>query len=90
MSQERSDIKRTDSIEEVDFIANSVSKSLPMPEEWTMSEFKQKEISGVLSPEPLLQADKTRFVLFPIKQPDVSDFDILLSEYLDLIMHVRE
>ena len=67
-----SEIKRTDSIDEVDFIAMSVSKSLPVPEEWSMSEFKQKELSGVLSAEPLLQADKTRFVLFPIKQPDVS------------------
>lgn len=36
-----------------------------------MSEFRQKEISGLLKPEPLLQEDKSRFVLFPIKQPDI-------------------
>ena len=34
--------------------------------------FKIKEMEGKLEPEPLLQEDKTRFVLFPIKQPDVS------------------
>ena len=39
-----------------------------------ISEFRQKEISGLLKPEPLLQEDKSRFVLFPIKQPDVRVF----------------
>ena len=37
------------------------------------SEFKVKEMLGELLPEPLLVEDKTRFVLFPIKQPDIWD-----------------
>ena len=36
------------------------------------TEYKLQELNGDLAPEPLLQEDKTRFVLFPIKQPDVS------------------
>ena len=36
------------------------------------TEYKLQELKGDLAPEPLLQEDKTRFVLFPIKQPDVS------------------
>ena len=35
------------------------------------SEFKLAELAGNMEPEPLLQEDKTRFVLFPIKQPDI-------------------
>jgi hypothetical protein len=61
-----------DSIPDVDFIAQitedirleELSASLP-------SEFKIKEMSGALKPEPLLVEDKTRFVLFPIKNNDV-------------------
>jgi ribonucleotide reductase beta subunit family protein with ferritin-like domain len=33
--------------------------------------FKLKEMNGELEDEPLLVEDKTRFVLFPIKQPDI-------------------
>lgn len=28
-------------------------------------------MNGEMVPEPMLQEDKARFVLFPIKQPDV-------------------
>jgi ribonucleoside-diphosphate reductase subunit M2 len=35
--------------------------------------FKVREANGELAPEPLLQEDKTRFVLFPIKQPEIWD-----------------
>ncbi len=34
--------------------------------------FKKLELEGKLLPEPLLTADKSRFVLFPIKHTDVS------------------
>ena len=39
----------------------------------SVTEFKKKEMNGELQPEPLLMEDKTRFVLFPIKHPDVSE-----------------
>lgn len=35
------------------------------------SAFKQKEMNGEFLPEPLLQEDKTRYVLFPIKHTDI-------------------
>jgi hypothetical protein len=38
-----------------------------------VSEFKLKELRGELLPEPLLQEDKNRFVLFPIKHDDVNN-----------------
>jgi hypothetical protein len=43
-----------------------------------VSDFKLKEKSGLLLPEPLLMEDKSRFVLFPIKHTDVSVYDVLL------------
>jgi hypothetical protein len=36
-----------------------------------ITEFKRLENSGRLLPEPLLLGDKSRFVLFPIKHPEV-------------------
>ena len=36
------------------------------------TEYKLHELDGKLLPEPLLIEDPTRFVLFPIKNPDVS------------------
>ena len=35
------------------------------------SAFRLKEMQGELLPEPLLVEDKRRFVLFPIKQPEI-------------------
>ena len=40
----------------------------------SVSEFRLREKSGQFQPEPLLVADKSRFVLFPIKHTDVSGF----------------
>jgi hypothetical protein len=40
-----------------------------------MTEFKRKELNGEFAPEPMLQEDKTRFVLFPIKHADVSSYN---------------
>lgn len=37
-----------------------------------LTDFKRLENTGRLLPEPLLLADKNRFVLFPIKHNDVS------------------
>ena len=47
--------------------------SCDMAELYRPTAFKIKEMKGKLAPEPLLQEDKTRFVLFPIKQPDIWD-----------------
>jgi hypothetical protein len=67
------------SIPEVSFIMDLVSKELSALDVMNQpSEFKLKEMSGELIPEPLLAEDKGRFVLFPIKQPEVS----LLSLFL--------
>jgi len=38
-----------------------------------VTEFKAREMSGKMLPEPLLIEDKSRFVLFPIKHPDVKN-----------------
>ena len=37
-----------------------------------ITDFRRKENEGLMEPEPLLIADKSRFVLFPIKHTDVS------------------
>ena len=59
-----------DSLPDAEFLCpNHIMKLLDQP---TESEFKKMEDSGLLQPEPLLLEDKSRFVLFPIKHPDVS------------------
>ena len=63
-----------DSIPDVDFVVQAledldvIDLQINSP-----SEFKIKEKNGLLLPEPLLQEDKSRFVLFPIKHNDVRD-----------------
>lgn len=60
----------SDSIPDVAFIAKDsilTSDVAPGP-----SLHKLKELNGELAPEPLLVADKSRFVLFPIRNNDVS------------------
>ena len=73
---EESKVPRTgsyDSIVSVDFLSQELeTQNLDSNEEPVISEHKRKEMNGELLPEPLLMEDKTRFVLFPIKQPDVS------------------
>lgn len=59
-----------DSIPEVEFIKDALSEECRNVEPY-ISEFKKKELNGELLPEPLLVEDKSRFVLFPIKHPDV-------------------
>lgn len=50
-----------------------INKELtPLQEVNKPSDFKLKEMNGELLQEPLLAEDKSRFVLFPIKYPDVS------------------
>ena len=59
-----------DSFPDADFLTykdESESQATSVP-----SEFKVKEMKGLLKPEPLLISDKTRFVLFPIKHNDVN------------------
>lgn len=41
------------------------------PGEDKISIFRQREMNGENKPEPLLTQDTARFVLFPIKQPEV-------------------
>ena len=58
-----------DSIPDIDFLDKSFeeeSETLTEP-----TQFKLAEMDGSMEPEPLLQEDKSRFVLFPIKQPDI-------------------
>lgn len=65
-----------DSIPDAGFVSDMIhshSKQIIGPAS-LVSEFKMKELNGELLPEPLLQEDKTRFVLFPIKHNDVSSF----------------
>jgi hypothetical protein len=64
-----------DSIPEVDFLQRMVAQELSAIETQMISEFKLKEKNGELLPEPLLTEDKSRFVLFPIQNPDVSAID---------------
>ena len=66
-----------DSIPEVDFINELVRGDIEKLDKELISAFKLMEMNGELKPEPLLIEDKSRFVLFPIKQPDVS---ILISK----------
>jgi hypothetical protein len=54
-------------------------KDLLPGEQPEMTDFRRLEKTGTLLPEPLLMAEKSRFVLFPIKHNDVSFFDLLLS-----------
>lgn len=61
-----------ESIPEVDFLQHMIAEDLRDADEQLTSAFKLKEKNGELLPEPLLVEDKSRFVLFPIKQPDVS------------------
>lgn len=61
-----------DSIPEVDFIKDMLKDEFSLTHDNLVSVYRQKELNGELLPEPLLIEDKSRFVLFPIKQPDVS------------------
>ena len=51
----------------------NIKNTLLLPgEKPEITSFKRFESSGNFIPEPLLSEDKSRFVLFPIKHPDVS------------------
>jgi hypothetical protein len=60
-----------DSIPTVEFMKDMIKQELNSIDN-EISEFKARENAGEFAKEPLLIEDKTRFVLFPIKQPDVS------------------
>jgi ribonucleoside-diphosphate reductase subunit M2 len=60
-----------ESIPEVEFV-RQLDVELNTHDASLVSDFKKMELAGLLKPEPLLMEDKSRFVLFPIKQPDVS------------------
>lgn len=66
-----------ESIPEVDFLRQIVNDELDSVNKSLVSDFKKLEMSGKLQPEPLLTADKSRFVLFPIKHNDVSNLVLL-------------
>jgi hypothetical protein len=69
MSTENRQRLESDAIPEVNFL--QFQKTDATLNIHNVSEFKLKELNGELLPEPLLTTDKTRFVLFPIKQTDV-------------------
>ena len=58
-----------ESIPDVDFLLHSIETDLATLD---ISDFKIKESSGLMQPEPLLTPDNSRFVLFPIQHSDVS------------------
>lgn len=73
------------SIPEVDFIKELVNNELAALKDGNCpSDFKLKELAGELLPEPLLLEDKSRFVLFPIKHPDVSRRPLCLPPHCEL------
>jgi len=45
-------------------------------------------MNGDMIPEPMLQADKSRFVLFPIKQPDVWYVNAITSFYILIYIYI--
>jgi len=61
-----------ESIPEVGFLQQMIKEEVESIDKSLVSEFKKMELEGKLLPEPLLIADKSRFVLFPIKHADVS------------------
>lgn len=71
MSENYSRSESFESIPEVDFIKQMVQEEIDAVNRELVSDFKRLEMSGKLAPEPLLVADKSRFVLFPIKHNDV-------------------
>lgn len=61
-----------ESIPEVSFLQQLVTDDMEAINKSLVSDFKRLEMEGKMLPEPLLMADKSRFVLFPIKHTDVS------------------
>lgn len=61
-----------------------------------ISEFKRKEMNGELRPEPYLIENPNRFVIFPIKEPDVwrmykqAEASFWTAEELDLSHDVKD
>jgi hypothetical protein len=60
------------SIPTVDFMKDLIDGELKEIDQMQITDFRRKENEGLMEPEPLLIADKSRFVLFPIKHTDVS------------------
>lgn len=71
-----------DSIPEAGFIKQTLKQEMEAGGSVIISEFKKKELRGELKPEPLLAEDKSRFVLFPIKNTDVSLFLSFIGKLL--------
>ena len=63
-----------DSIPSVDFMVQSITQDIVNLD---MSDFRKKEAAGLLLEEPLLVADSSRFVLFPIQYADVSKISFI-------------
>jgi hypothetical protein len=67
----------SDTFPPVSFIQDEVSED----EKNLVTEFRKLELSGQLEVEPLLKADKSRFVLFPIQHDDVSYLKYKIKKY---------
>lgn len=76
-----------DSIPEVEFIHDVLAdESRALDHQSAISAFKVRENNGEMLPEPLLVEDKSRFVLFPIKHPDVSFVEFISSRQGTLLI----
>ncbi len=62
---------RNDSIPDVNFLSDAIG-NISITDVLEVTEFKKRELDGSLKPEPILNGDKSRFVLFPIQHTDVS------------------
>ncbi|KAF1783398.1 Ribonucleotide reductase small subunit, acitve site [Phytophthora cactorum] len=66
-------------------------KGIDLKDGFEMSEYKRKELSGELQPEPYLVPNPNRFVLFPIQEHDVwqmykkAEASFWTAEELDLV-----
>lgn len=94
-----STLVRNESIPEVKFLDKSFDEDedRQLPDRpLSPTEFKVAESAGNQEPEPLLIEDKTRFVLFPIKQPDIwemykkAEASFWTAEELDLCHDMKD
>ncbi|KAG2873296.1 Ribonucleoside-diphosphate reductase subunit, partial [Phytophthora cactorum] len=71
-------------------------KGIDLKDGFEMSEYKRKELSGELQPEPYLVPNPNRFVLFPIQEHDVwqmykkAEASFWTAEELDLVHDLND
>ena len=76
--------------------ADADTPSTVQPMNVVMSDFKRKEMSGELKPEPILTENPKRFVLFPIQHNDIwqmykkAEASFWTAEELDLAQDAKD